>query len=83
MPSFKWDDYNLGAGGSPAGRTSRTCPECKQEVFVCVRSLTLADGSVWRERHCRHCGHIEQRIQPPEKRLSAADIDGDVTVTQD
>jgi ribosomal protein S27AE len=83
MPSFKWEDYNLGVDGTSAKRTNRTCPNCGQDVFACVRSLKLADGSVWRERHCQQCGHIEERIQPPEKRLAAADVDGDVTVTQD
>jgi ribosomal protein S27AE len=83
MPNFEWENYNLGAAGSAVKHSNRTCPECGQEVFVAVRSINLADGSVWRERHCRACGFIEQRIQPPEKRLSAADLDGDITVTQD
>ncbi len=63
-----WNDYNLAGDGSPAPkRTNLTCPECAEPCFVAVRSLKLPDGSTWRERHCRSCGHIEERIQPPER----------------
>jgi len=82
MTSFSWNAYNLGEGQT-SKPTNRTCPNCGQDAFVCIRSLQLADGSVWRERRCRSCGHIEERLQPPEKRLSAAEIDNEVTVTQD
>ena len=31
MPSFKWEDYNLGVNGTTAKRTNRTCPNCGQD----------------------------------------------------
>lgn len=83
MPNFDWNAYNLGVDGPAGKRTNRSCPACGEETFVAVRSLNLQDGSVWRERQCRNCGHIEQRVQPPEKRLPAIDLDGEITVTQD
>ena len=64
-----WAEYNLdgGNGHPPRPRSNRDCPECAEPCFVAVRSLKLPDGSTWRERHCRMCGHIEERIQPPER----------------
>ena len=68
-----YDNLDAGSGRRATPRSNRTCPNCGQEVFVVLRSLTLPNGAVWRQRQCRQCGHVEERVQPLEIPITKED----------
>jgi len=51
----------------PFNRTNRTCPKCGEETFFVTRPAAQKNGSTIRERRCKKCGHVANRIAPPEK----------------
>ena len=50
-----------------AAKTNRTCPKCGEETFLVEWSKEQPDGSTFRERRCKTCGHVGERIAPAEK----------------
>lgn len=46
---------------------NRVCPECNKSNFLATRGETQQDGSIIRERRCKDCGYVEDRIAPAEK----------------
>lgn len=46
---------------------NRICPQCHKPTFLVAESKEQEDGSTRRERRCKSCGHVEERIAPPEK----------------